>query len=198
MPNFLPQTVFTRDPLPGYLGQPFSLGRDTHQKGAMVALDVIQPGDLLERLFDSTSNTYCVRPAQAATGALVSLAGVAVYKTIRSSYEPPYNTTYVPGYQIGDMVEFVRKGKIYAKWYSAASAAQVAFSAPNYAHSSTTVGTGQGAFTDHAVATTTGAEVDVLPVNSAVLDPDQTGIFGFTTVGGLVTSVCLVELNFNF
>lgn len=184
-----PQTTYVKSYPAGQLGQLYKHGANTHLKGALPAVSIIQPGDLLEKLFDSGSSTYVVRPAKSATGALVALAGVAIYKSMRQPISPPYNTTYVPGFQIGDMVEFVRQGKIYAKWYSKdGTTAQLSYTSPNYAHSTTsTSSTGPvGAFTDLSTTATTGSEVDACP-SGVQIQEDQTATLGF--------GICLVELS---
>lgn len=181
-----PQTTYVKSFPAGQLGQLYRAGANTHEKGTLPALVACQPGDVLERLFDSGSGTYVVRPAQAASGALVSLAGVAIFKSMRQPTMPPY-TSITTGYQPGEMVPYVRRGKIYAKWNSTdGTTAQVPYSVPKYAHSTTTVGATQGAFTDKATSAVAGSEVDNVPAGIALCE-DQTATLGFT--------ICLVELN---
>jgi len=190
----LPQTTYNKSFAPGMLGQLYRAGENTHEKGALPALETIQPGDLLERLFDNTSGAYVVRVAQSASGSLQSLAGVAIYKSMRQPVAPPYQSA-PSGYVAGEMVPYVRRGKIYAKWLSTdGSTAQVPYTAPKYAHSSTTAGFTRGAFTDKATSSTAGSEVDNCP-SGVVLCEDQTSWAGFTNNSGTYTSICLVELN---
>lgn len=186
MPGF-PQTSVVFDFVPGQLGQLYDSHGNTEQIFAKPALVAIQPGDVLEQIHDNTSNTDCVRPAQSLNGALKALAGVALYKSSRQPVNPPYSGTITTGYQIGDMVPYVRKGKVYAKWLSNdGTTAQVPYSTPNYAHSSTTVGNSQGAFTDKATLATAGSEVDACPTGVQLCE-DCTASCGFT--------ICLVDLN---
>lgn len=191
-----PQTTYRQNFVPGQKGQLYRPGHNTHEKFALSAVAACQPGDLLERLLDATSGSYAVRPAQSANGALYDLAGVAIYKSMRMPYEPPYSGTLATGYQIGDMVEHVRKGKVYAKWSSKdGTTAQLSYTVPNYSHSTTTYGSdtagvnyvAQGGFTDHATSATAGSEVDACPAWGVKLCEDQTGLIDFYT--------CLVDLN---
>lgn len=181
-----PQTSVSWDFLPGKLGMVYRSHANTAEMGVLPAVSLIQAGDLLERVFDATSATYVVRSAQSLNGALKSLAGVAVFKEARQPVAPPYTGTLTTGYQIGEMVPYVRKGKIYAKWLSNASAAQVPYSSPNYAHSSTPSLTASGAFTDKVAAVGAGVEVDACPTGISLCE-DVTATLGFT--------VCLVDLN---
>lgn len=183
-----PQTTVDWDFKIGKLGQLYLPAANyTSVLDSKPALVDIQPGDLLEEVFDATTQTYSVRPAQAASGALVSLAGVAIFKSARQPVAPPYSGTVATGYQPGDMVTYCRKGIVFAKWNSTnGTSPQVAYTVPKYAHSSTTPGPTQGAFTDKATSSTAGSEVDTLG-GGVLIYKDVTGALGF--------GVCLVELN---
>lgn len=183
-----PQTTVDWDFKIGKLGQLY-LAAANHASllDSKPALVACSPGDVLEEVFDSTTQTFCVRPAQAASGALVSLAGVALFKSARQPVSPPYSGTVATGYQPGDMVTYCRKGIVFAKWLSTnGSSAQVAYSVPKYAHSTTTPGATQGAFSDKATSATAGSEVDSLG-GGVLIYKDVTAALGF--------GVCLVELN---
>jgi hypothetical protein len=210
MPFAIPQTTFNLYPTNAYLGQLYRTAENTENCRSLPALYLVKAGDLLERLYDSTSKTYSVRAAQSASGALVALAGVAIYKSAKGGGPSTWAGVSTPSdYQIGEQVTFVRRGMVFAKWLSAAGAAQAYGTTPNYAHSSTagtgsqaggTTTTTNGAFTDAATATTAGAEVDVCP-SSIVLGEDQTGVDPSGTGLGQFTAIssgmgiCLVSLN---
>lgn len=194
----LPQSTFPIYPTSALLGQLYRAAAQTPYIRVLPALLACAPGDLLERLYDATSTEYCVRPAQSANGALISLAGVAVYKSAKGGAPGVFTGASTPStYQVGEMVPHCRRGTIYAKWLSTdGSTGQVPYSVPNYAHSTTTVGTSQGAFTDKATASTTGSEVDACPATIS-LEEDQTGVkpsgSGLGQAPGF--TVCLVTLN---
>lgn len=180
----VPQTTYSMDPPIGKIGMLYRTPRNTAEFGALPALENIQPGDLLEKVVDG-NGVAGVRAAQSANGALKSIAGVAVYKAMRAPRQVG-DANSVTGFAIGEMVSYVKKGKIFAKWLSTdGSTAQVAFTAPNYAHS-TTLTAERGAFTDKAVASTSTHEVDACPTGIQ-LAKDVTYNLGF--------GVCLVELN---
>lgn len=186
-PITFPQTAVSFEFSSGQLGQPYNaVGNAQNEIHVKPALLACSPGDILEQITDATTKTECIRPAQSLNAALKDIAGVALYKSSRQPVSPPYTGTLTTGYKIGDMVPYMRKGKIYAKWLSNASAAQVSYSTPNYAHSSTTPGTSQGAFTDKATLGTVGSEVDTCPTGVRLVH-DVSASLGFT--------ICLVELN---
>jgi hypothetical protein len=194
----LPQTTFPLYPTNSVLGQLYRTAGNTENIKVYPALVACVPGDLLEKLYDATTTEYCVRPAQSANGALLALAGVAIYKSAKGGAPGVFTGASTPGtYQPGEMVSFCRRGQIFAKWLSAdGTTGQVPFTVPNYAHSTTTVGNSQGAFTDKATASTAGSEVDACPAGFQ-LQEDQTGVkpngTGLGQAPGFGT--CLVAVN---
>lgn len=134
----------------------------------------IMPGQLLEVVSGK------VRPAQAGTGALKPIVGVAKFKD--THVVPPFGSSAdADVYQIGEMVPVVRKGRVWSLW-SAGGVTQGELVALAYVHSSDGSHE-QGYFTDHAQVTTTGQEVDACP--QGILSVQATGS----------TTLCLVELN---
>lgn len=194
----LPQSTFPLYPTNSVLGQLHRTAANTDNIHVRPALLACSPGDLLEKLYDATTATYCVRPAQSANGALIALAGVAIFKSAKGGAPGVFTGASTPSvYQVGENVPHCRKGQIFAKWLSTdGTTGQVPYSTPNYAHSTTTPGTAQGSFTDKATASTAGAEVDVCPAGIQ-LQEDQTGVkpngSGLGQAPGFGT--CLVELN---
>jgi len=196
----LPQTSFSLYPQNAVLGQLYRTAESTDSVATFPAVAVVQAGDLLEKLYDSTSASYVVRAAQAVSGALIALAGVAIFKSAKGGAPGVYTGASTPAtYQIGQLVSFCRKGSIFAKWLSKdGSTGQVPFSAPNYAHSTTVSASSStnGAFTDLPATSLSGSEVDACPTG-VLLMQDQTGVkpngSGLGQAPGF--GVCLVELN---
>lgn len=196
----IPQTVFNLYPANSVLGQLYKTAESTENIKTLPALYLIKAGDLLEKLYDATSKTYSVRSAQSASGALVALAGVAIYKSAKGGGPATWAGVSTPSdYQVGENCSFVRRGQIFAKWLSKDGAtAQVYSATPNYAHSTTLTASSatNGAFTDLPVTSVSGSEVDACPA-TIVLGEDQTGVnpngTGLGQAPGFGT--CLVSLN---
>ena len=196
----IPQTSFTLYPQNSVLGQLYKTAESTENISTLPAVALVKAGDLLEKLYDSTSASYVVRAAQSAHGSLLALAGVAIYKSAKGGGPAGWAGQSTPSdYQVGELVPFCRRGMIFAKWVSAdGTTGQVPFSTPNYLHSTTVSASSatNGAFTDKAVASTSGSEVDACP-STILLCEDQTGVTpngsGLQMSPGFGT--CLVSLN---
>lgn len=181
IPHGFPQSSVTANTTAACLGMPRNAPGNSQLFGALPAMAVVQPGDVLEKVL--SGGVICVRGAQSANGALAPLCGVALYKDARMPATRQASTT--TGYQIGESVPYMRRGQIYAKFVSTDGAtAQVLGGVANYEHSTTLLAE-QAAFTDKATASTTGHEVDAVP--GAVFVKDVTATLGF--------GFCLVDLN---
>jgi hypothetical protein len=196
----LPQTSFNLYPANSVLGQLYKTAQSTENINTYPAVALVKAGDLLEKLYDATSLSYVVRAAQSAHGALLALAGVAIYKSAKGGAPASWAGLSTPSdYQVGELVPFCRRGSVFAKWLSKDGATgQSSFTSPNYAHSSTVSASSatNGAFTDITVTATGGSEVDACPTG-VLLREDQTGVTpngsGLGQAPGFGT--CLVELN---
>ena len=101
------------------------------------------------------------------------------------------------GYQIGEMVPVLRKGRIFAAWDG--GGAQAIFGTPNINHSSTTDANNvKGSFTGTATSVVAGSEIAAAPLeilmvkDVSALTPQR----GAASAGAAgPTFVCLLELN---
>lgn len=153
----MPQTTYADAPTSALAGMLADSG--PKDIASYPASEVIPPGRVCVLKSDGT----CELPKN--TGAMpTSGAGAPIGISTYLSMAPP------GGYQIGDMVPLVRKGRVWAEFTgTGASDLEVM----NVSHSSTTA-THRGKVTDAATATTAGSEVSALP--TAVARKGITGL----------------------
>jgi hypothetical protein len=146
------QFDFSFFPVVAFLGQRLRGGSSADElTHAVVASgQVVNPGDVLEMKADGS-----VQAAQAVNASPLPIVGVAIYKDAK---QPRGLLESTNGFQAGEMVPILRKGKVWAKWVGTT---RVPGAALNLSHSSTTAAN-QGAFTDAATATTAGSEVSLM------------------------------------
>lgn len=97
---------------------------------------------------------------QQTTNDLSKLYGVAVYQGMREQAYPPGSTAINAGYQAGDMVPVLRRGRIYGLWDGSTSggfSSATAFTTVNIAHSSDG-SHDQGQFNQASTSTAAGSE----------------------------------------
>lgn len=173
----LSYSLYPSAAVPGQLGDLTSNDIDSAP-----AAEVINPGRLLQIASDGVS-VQQVQNTSGDTTTPPSSVGVAVLKTAREGGGATGVTAYGIGgvtYAVGEMVPFVRKGRIFAEWKGTT---QTAFGTPRVYHSSTTA-TDRGKFTDAAAASTAGSEVS--PAGSA---------FRLRQAFAGAGSVCLLDVN---
>lgn len=164
MPQTNNYTLLNTGAVPGMIVD----GHDDSIVVQWVASEVIPFGVAVE--LDSTG-TKVQLPKQIGTN-IAQPAGISMYPT---TYEP--NAT---GYQIGDLVEVVRKGRVAVTTVGTAIAQTDALTAANVSHSSTTA-TDRGKFTKSATSGTAGSEI---------------GDIGVKWIGPTgITNLAIVEIN---
>lgn len=159
----MPQTTYQNDfttALPGQLAD----ANDNYDIVAFPAAEIIPAGILVE-----LNGSNLVQACQGTGATIAKPVGVSCYL----SSSPP------GGYQIGDMVPCVRRGRVYMTTVGSAPAA---FVASNVSHSSTTA-TDRGKATTNATSASAGVEVAAVP-----------GLMFFKAPDTSLTNTAMVEV----
>lgn len=151
------QTVYNLDPTPCLAGQ---VVEREQVVGMFTCSEAILPGNVVE-----LSGGQLRNPRTA--GAVGAIVGVAIY---RAALEPN-----VTGYQIGEYVPVLRKGKIWVQ--AVATLPSVPMTVVNIS-SSSTIATDRGKVTASAVSAGAGTEVYAPPGNAMTFVKGAAGVYG--------------------
>jgi hypothetical protein len=191
------QTAYNLNPDIAVPGQIADLSLDNHIV-SFPAGEVIEFGRAVE--VDSNGVAWKVKGAGASLAA-GKFAGVTVFDLAREQQMASTGgSSGLAGYQVGEMVPVMRKGRIYGCWDGGTgSFSQGVFVTPNINHSSTTDANNiKGTFTGNATSSTVGSEIAAAPAE-IVMVRDVSALVpsrGATSAGSAgPTYVCLLELN---
>lgn len=157
--------------------------------------EVIEFGRAVE--VDASGVAWKVKGTGAALAA-GAFAGVSVFDVAREQQlAATGGSSGLAGYQVGEMVPVMRKGRIYGCWDGGGS--QGVLTRPNINHSSTTDANNvKGTFTGTATSTVAGSEIAQAPAEIVMVRDVSTltPARGAASAGSAgPTYVCLLELN---